>query len=249
MFDPCQPVFHHLAAAVRRPVRHMAHRVAGRAVRRTGSHAAPLHPAQSVPTACFPAPGALPAGPGLAASAGTLGGIAGIGAAALLSAGLAVAGLRLGAGSSGGSGGTAGAEGGSPTVATGQASSGSAIGGELGPTSNAGIDQFARPPALNAGLPAGWLAGPDTLTVGTPNSAWALPLSWTAAPSAGTTPSGASFVAASFAPNNVPDISTEHATAVPEPTSLALLAVGSVVVLFFRAVSRRSSTPSETTVR
>ena len=220
MFNPCHAVFHPVATTVRRPFHYVAHRVIGRALRRTGSHAAPLHAAHPVPAACLRVPGALPAGPGLAASADTLGGIAGLGAAALLFAGLAVAGLGLDPGSSGGTG-----AGGPTAVAAGPASFGSTTGDASGPVFDAGIELLASPTALNTGLPAGWFSGSDKLAVAGPSSARTPPLSWTTAP------------------DNVLDTS-QPPTAVPEPASLALLAAGSVAVLFFRAVpSRRRGSP------
>jgi len=245
VFNPCQPVFHAAAVAVRRPFHHVAHRVIGRAFRRTSSHTVPLHATQPIPAACFHLPGVLPAGPGLAAPAlGTLGGIVGLGAAALLSASMAAAGL----GPSSGSRDASGTAGGSSPAATSAVFSGSAAGATPGSPFSAAAELFMSPSALNPGLSTVWFSGGETPMATTPISAWMPPVFRTSAPIAGRPMTDTLPVATPPVPDNtVPKTNLEHPTAVPEPASLALLAAGSVIVLFFRAVPRRrrGSSPSK----
>jgi len=245
VFNPCQPVFHAAAVAVRRPFHHVAHRVIGRAFRRTSSHTVPLHATQPIPAACFHLPGVLPAGPGLAAPAlGTLGGIVGLGAAALLSAGIAVAGL----GPSSGSRDASGTLGGSSPAAASAVFSGSTADAPPGSTFSAAAELFMSPSALNPGLPTVWFSGGETPMAATPTPAWMPPVFRATAPIAGRPMTDTLPVATPPVPDKaVPKTNLENLTAVPEPASLALLAAGSVIVLFFRAVPRRrrGSSPSK----
>ena len=238
MFDPCHPAFHLSAAAIKRPFHHVAHRVVDRALRRTGSHAAAPHVAQPLSGMCSRVPGVLSPGPGLAAPAfGTLGGIAGLSAVALLSAGLALPGLGLGPGSSNSGVGETASR--SSAAATATASSGSGAGQTQELTSSTAPERFTSLIALGPSVSAIWFAGPETVTAASPSLVWmplapSMILPDTEAPLPGALP-----VVVPHMPDNIPEIDREHSTAVPEPTSSALLAVGGAAVLFVKAIMRR----------
>lgn len=238
MFNPCHPAFHPAAAAIKRPFHHVAHRVIGRALRRTGSHAASPHVAQPLSAVCSRVPGVLSPAPGLAAPVlGTLGGIAGLGAVAFISAGLAVAGLGLGSGgSNSGAGGTASR---SSAAATETASSGSGAGQTQELTSSATPERFTNLIALSSSVPAVWFAGPEKVTAAPPSLVWMPPAPWMMPPDTEAPLPGSLPVAAPLIPDNIAETSREHSTAVPEPTSSALLAVGGAALLLVNAIMRR----------
>lgn len=212
----------------------MVHRVVGRRGHHAGLGRAPVHAPQPMPAQCIRLPSALPAGPGLLPPAlGAIGAVGALSTAAVLAAGLAVAGVAFS-----GANGTA-AQSTSPSA-----------------TSTFSRAEFETTPALTLNATGDVVAGSTTWDL-PPATVWpaddgsptvpsmlSIPLSampMTASPSAEAP--GLAILPASDSP--ALEATPEHPTSVPEPTSLAILAVGSVAAVLFVAAARRHNQPNQ----
>jgi len=236
----CHPAFHAALHAIGRPFRPTAHRVIGHRGHHAGSGLAKVHAPQPMPAQCIHLPGALPAGPGLLPAAfGAIGAVGALSAAAVLAAGLAVAGLASGSGANG----TAAQ---SPSGSATSTVSGTEFGTTAELTLDAAGDVLAGSTTWDLSRATVWSAGGDSSTA---PSMLSMPLSAmpaTASPFAEAPGSEGPPLAILPAPGS-PALETtpEHSTSVPEPTSLAILAVGSVAAVLFEAAARR--TPPQST--
>lgn len=235
VLHPCHPVFHAALHAIGRPFRPTVHRVIGHRSHHAGLGRAPVHAPQPMPAQCIRLPGALPVGPGLLPPAlGVIGAVGAWSVAAVLAAGLAVAGLAFGSGANG----TAAQ---SPSRSATSTFSGAEFETTPALTLNAAGNVFAGSTTWDLSLATIGSAGGDSSTL---PSMLSMPLSTmptTASPFA-ETPGSEGPRLATLPASGSPalEATPEHPTSVPEPTSLAILAAGSVAAMLFEAAARRT---------